>query len=220
MQFDIITIFPHILDSYFQESILRRAQNNKLLKIKTHDLRDYANDKHKTTDDKPFGGGPGMLMMIEPIYQAIKAIKKKNLQSKVVLLSPRGKRFNQTKAQKLAKLDQIILICGRYEGVDERVKQHIVDETISIGEYVLSGGELPAAVVTEAVARLLPGVLGNLSSLEAESYLDNKFDFPQYTRPAVFRDNQKAWKVPPVLLSGNHEEIKKWRAKHRRKSNS
>jgi tRNA (guanine37-N1)-methyltransferase len=219
MQFDIITIFPHILDSYLKESILGRAQKNQLLQIKMHDLRDYADDKHKTTDDKPFGGSPGMLMMVEPIYRAVQDIKKDKLKSKVVLLSPRGKTFNQKKAQNFAKLDQLIMICGRYEGVDERVKQHIVDETISIGKYVLSGGELPAAIIAEAVARLLPGVLGNLSSLESESYLNEKFDFPQYTRPAIFKDGRKEWKVPSVLLSGNHEEIKKWRDAHRKKAN-
>jgi len=218
MKFDIVTIFPQILDSYQKESILGRAQKKRLIEINCHNLRDYTKDKHKMTDDKPFGGGPGMIMMIEPIYKAIEDIKKKNKNSKVVLVSPQGKKFNQKKAEEFSRLDQLVLICGRYEGVDERIKD-IIDDVVSIGDYVLSGGELPAMVITEAVSRLLPGVLGNEESLVSETHQTNKLDFPQYTRPREFKTKTgKTLKVPDVLLSGNHAEIEKWRRKRRKKN--
>ena len=208
MKFDIITIFPHILDSYINESILKRAQKAGHIKINTHNLRDFTTDKHKSVDDTPYGGGPGMILMIEPIYQMLKSIKRKK-KSKIILLDPAGQQFNQKKAQEYSKLDQLIFICGRYEGVDARVDKFI-DEKISIGPYVLSGGELGAAVITEAVARLLPGVLGSSQSLQYETFSGKKSDViehPQYTRPEKF----KSQKVPDVLLSGNHAEIEKWR---------
>jgi len=226
MQFDIITIFPHILDSYLEEGILARAQKKGLIKIIFHNLRDYTINKHKTTDDKPFGGGPGMVMMVEPIYKAVKAIKgrsEKGSKVKIVLLSPRGRKFDQKMAKRFSKLDQLVLICGRYEGVDERVRENLADEIISIGDYVISGGELPAMIITEATSRLIPGILGNKESLTSESH-NSQFiihnsqflDFPQYTRPAEFKvEKKKFWKVPEVLLSGNHAEIEKWRAKQR-----
>ena len=231
MTFDIITIFPHILDSYINESILGRAQKNNLIKINFHDLRDYTTDKHKTVDDTPYGGGVGMVMMVEPIYKAIKAIsckprnhKKNEIASsptprndRVILLSPRGKRFTQKKAQELTKYDQLIMIAGRYEGVDARISK-LVDEEISIGDYVLSGGELPAVVVTEAVARLLPGVLGKDESSDDESFSDDKtIEYPHYTRPEIFKtDDGDKLKVPEILLSGNHAKIDKWRKEKRK----
>jgi len=218
LRFDVITIFPDILTSYLKEGILARAIKKKLIEINFHNLRDYTNDKHKTTDDRPFGGGPGMVMMAGPIYEAIVALNEKckmkneKFGKRIILLSPQGKKFDQNIAKRLSKYDQVILICGRYEGVDERVKENIVDETISIGDYVLSGGELAAMVVIETVARLIPGVLGNKESLKSESHIKKgALDFPQYTRPEKFRAGNKTWKVPEILLSGNHKKIEEWR---------
>ena len=224
MQFDIITIFPRILDSYINESILKRAQKKKLIKIKLHDLRKFTNDKHKNVDDKPYGGGPGMLMMVEPLYKAILKIKKpknrkteepKNRRTRVILLTPTGKQFDQKTAKRLSKYDQLILVCGRYEGIDARVEK-FVDEKISIGPYVLSGGELPAIIVTEATARMLHGVVGHEHGTEDETFSPDKdyIEYPQYTRPAVFKN----MKVPKVLLSGNHAKIKEWRKKNSKKT--
>jgi len=217
MIFDIITIFPKIFDGFLTESLLARAQKKRLIRIKIHNLRDWAKDKHRTVDDKPFGGGPGMVLKIEPIYKAVQYLKSKfksqNLKSKrrVILFSPRGKTFTQADAKRLAKYDQLILICGRYEGVDERVAEYLADEVISIGDYVLSGGEIPAMVVIEAISRLIPGVVGKKESVE-------KLDFPQYTRPEVFeiKEGKKIKKltVPKVLLSGNHQKIAEWRKNH------
>lgn len=217
MQFDIITIFPHIFDSYLNESILSRAQKNNLIKIKIHNLRDYTDDKHKKVDDRPFGGGPGMLLKVEPIYKTLRALKIKNKEL-IILLDPAGKKFDQKMAKKLSKFKRLVLICGRYEGFDERVKE-FVDESISIGDYVLSGGELPAMVVLEAVSRHLPGVLGHEHALDEETFSKDKdyIEYPQYTRPETFVINKKKLKVPPVLLSGNHKKIGDWRSKHRKK---
>ncbi len=217
MQFDVITIFPHILDSYINESILKRAQQKKLIKIIAHNLRAVAKDKHKTVDDRPYGGGVGMVMMVEPIYKTLKKIKRAK-KTKVILLDPAGRQFNQTMAKKFSKLDQLIFVCGRYEGIDARVNK-FVDEKISIGPYVLSGGELPAMVIIEATARLLPGVLGKIESTQQETYAkENYVEYPQYTRPENFKYRQglktRRLKVPPVLLSGNHQLIKKWQTKH------
>src|SRR3989338_2833122 len=208
MQYDIITIFPEILDSYFNESILKRAQKAKKITIKTHDLRKYAKGRHKQVDDTPYGGGPGMLLMVEPIYKALKKIKKKK-KSKIILLDPAGRQFSQKLAQNYTKLDQLIFICGRYEGIDARVDK-LVNEKVSIGPYVLSGGELASAVIIESVARLLPGVLGKFESTQYETFSGKKADvieYPQYTRPEIFNK----WQVPKILLSGNHQEIDKWR---------
>ncbi|PIT90747.1 MAG: tRNA (guanosine(37)-N1)-methyltransferase TrmD, partial [Candidatus Komeilibacteria bacterium CG10_big_fil_rev_8_21_14_0_10_41_13] len=204
MQFDIITIFPDILDSYFNESILKRAQKAGKIKIKMHDLRKYAAGKHRSVDDKPYGGGPGMVLMIEPLYKTLKKIRKKK-NSQVILLDPAGKQFNQKIAQSYSKLDQLIMICGRYEGVDARIEEYI-DQKVSIGSYILSGGELGAAVILEAISRLIPGVLGKYESTEYETFSGKDseiIEHPQYTRPEVF----KGLKVPEVLLSGNHQEI-------------
>lgn len=213
MKFNIITIFPKILDSYFSESILKRAQKAKLIEIETHNLRDFVFNRHHTVDDKPYGGGPGMVLMVEPIYKCLKSIKRRK-KSKVIMLDPAGKQFNQKKAQEYAKLDQLIFINGRYEGVDARVDK-LIDEKISIGPYVLSGGELGAAVIIESVSRLLPDVLGKMESLQYETFSGKKNDiveYPQYTRPEIFNK----WRVPKVLLSGNHAEIKKWRDKKKK----
>lgn len=223
LKFDIITIFPNIFDSYFSESILRRAKEKKLIEIEAHDLRKWTSDKHKTVDDTPYGGGPGMVLKVEPIFKAVEALKKisknKKLKRRIVLFSAKGKQFTQTDARRLAKYDQLIMICGRYEGVDERVAENVADEEISIGQYVLTGGELPAMTVVDAVSRLVPGVLGKAESLKEESFstvLDKKkkaedyLEHPHYTKPEKF----KSWKVPEVLLVGNHKKIEEWRAKN------
>jgi tRNA (guanine37-N1)-methyltransferase len=220
MQYDILTIFPHIFDSYLNESILKRAQKKKLIKINIHNFRDFATDKHHTVDDKPYGGGPGMLLKVEPLYKCLKSIKRKKSarggsamggKSKVILLTPKGKTFNQNMAKKLLELDQLILISGRYEGFDERIRKY-VDEQISIGDYVLTGGELPAMSIIDATARLLPGVLGDDNSSKDESFSKNLnfIEYPHYTRP----ENFKGVKVPKVLLSGNHKKIDTWRLKN------
>jgi len=220
MQFDIITIFPHIFDSYFHTSILKRAQEKKFIKIKIHDLRFWAKDKHKTVDDTPYGGGPGMILKIEPIYKALKFLNKtKSKKKKIILLTPKGQKFDQKMAYQFSKLDKIIFVCGRYEGVDARVEK-LVDKKISIGDYVLTGGELPAMIMVDAITRLLPGVINKESlreetfSLVAESQGVN--EYPQYTRPEVFTYKTKSakikkLKVPKVLLSGNHKEITEWK---------
>ncbi|MBN1618068.1 tRNA (guanosine(37)-N1)-methyltransferase TrmD [Candidatus Dojkabacteria bacterium] len=205
MQIDIITIFPNQVESFFKEGIFRIASENGV-EFKVHDLRNWTNDRHKTVDDKPFGGGAGMLMKIEPIYKALKEIKKKN--SYVILTGASGNILNANKAKKFSKKEHLIIICGHYEGVDYRVKKHLVDEEVSIGKYVLSGGELPALVITDTVLRFIPGVLGNSDSLSEESFEGsiNK-EYPQYTRP----ENFMGWVVPKVLLSGDHKKVKIWR---------
>lgn len=218
MKINILTLFPGMFRGPFDESIIRKAQEKSLIEIKVDNIRDWAVDKHKVVDDRPYGGGPGMVLMVEPIDQALNEIKAKSLKQKVriVLLDPAGKTFNQKEAERLSKYDHLILIAGHYKGIDERVREHLVDEEISIGDYVLTGGEIPAMVVVDAVARLIPGVIGKEESLKKESFSD--FDtpgvprllgFPQFTRP----ENYKGWKVPEVLLKGNHKEIDRWRIK-------
>lgn len=221
MRIDILTIFPKMFTGPFEESILRRAQDRSLVEIKVHNLRDWAEDKHKVTDDRPYGGGPGMVMKVEPIEKAVQVLKHKasstksqtnpktkNIKLKTVLMSAKGKLFTQQKAREYSELDQLILVAGHYEGVDERVVEHVVDEEIRIGDYVLTGGELPAMVVVDSVVRLIPGVLGNDESNKQESHSQpGHFSHPQYTRPEEY----KGWKVPEVLLNGNHAEIEKWR---------
>lgn len=212
MKFNIITIFPEIFSSYLNESILKRAQENKLIEVGVHNLRDYATDKHRTVDDTPYGGGAGMVLKIEPIYSCLQEIKKTDTKkSRTILLSAKGKNYAQEDALRLAQYENITLICGRYEGVDERVAENIVDEEISIGDYVLTGGELPAMILVDSISRLLPGVLGNPQSLDEESFsrgkTDNYREYPHYTKPEKFRE----WSVPDVLLSGNHKKIEKWR---------
>lgn len=212
-RFDIITIFPHILDSYFNESILKCATEARLIKITTHNLRDFSKERHKKVDDSPYGGGPGMVLQIEPIDAAVEFIKNKhkNIKRKrVILFSTRGKKFDAETAKRLLKYDQLIFICGRYEGVDERVAEYVADEEISIGDFVLSGGELGAAIVVEAVARFVPGVLGKYESLE-----EVKGSYPVYTRPEVFITNKKKkLVVPKVLTQGDHKKIDEWRSEH------
>jgi tRNA (guanine37-N1)-methyltransferase len=215
MRFNIITIFPKIFDSYLKESLILKAQKNKIIDIKIWNLRDFSKDKRKTVDDKPFGGGPGMVLKVEPIYQAVNFIKNKNKNKKkrVILFSPRGKELNLKVLKRLLKYDELILICGRYEGVDERVSKYIADEEISIGNYILSGGELPALVLIEALSRLIPGFLGKYESLEY-----TRGSWPAYTRPAVFSPKKNIkWKVPNVLLSGDHKKIEEWRKKYLKK---
>ncbi|MBU0649407.1 tRNA (guanosine(37)-N1)-methyltransferase TrmD [Patescibacteria group bacterium] len=210
IQFDIISIFPEMFDCYFNSSILSRAQKKKLIKIKTHNLRKWTRDKHKKVDDKPYGGGPGMVMMVEPFDRAVRAVKTKNKNTRVILLSARGKKFTQKHVNRLKKYNQVILLCGRYEGVDERVAKKIADEEMSIGDYVLTGGELGAMVIIDAISRHIPGVLGKQTSLAEESHTKPGYlEYPQYSRPETY----KSWKVPKILLSGNHAEIKKWREK-------
>lgn len=217
MKFNIITIFPEIFNSYFSESILKRAQKKRIIQIKIHNLRKWTTDKHKTVDDTPYGGGAGMVMKIEPIYKALKSIKtkkQKNKKTKIILLSAKGKTWNQKMAKKYSYVNEITLICGRYEGVDERVKKYI-DEEISIGEYVLTGGEIPAMTIVDSIARLLPKVLGNEESLEEESHSSRGIlEYPHYTKPKIFETDNKKYRVPKILLSGNHKKIKEWRKKH------
>lgn len=222
MRIDIITIFPEVFKPYFNVSILKKAQEKGLLEIFIHNLRDYAFDKHKTVDDAPFGGGAGMVMKIAPITKAISRIKNKELRikQKVIATSTRGKRFDQKKAHEYSKLDQLIIICGHYEAIDERVLKYFCDETISVGPYVLTGGELPAMVIADAAARLIPGVLGNQESLK-NGFKDKESDaisFPQYTRPEIFITPEgKKLKTPKVLLSGDHKKIRQWRLKRLKK---
>ena len=212
MRFDIITIFPEMFAPVLNESIIKRAQQKKRAAIRVHDLRAYTKDKHKKVDDRPFGGGPGMVMTPQPFFDAVKRIKGKR-KGRVILMSPSGKRLTQKLARDLAKQKNLIVLCGHYEGVDERVREKIVDESISIGDYVLTGGEIPAMVLVDCVTRLIPGALGKEASLENESFENNLLEYPQYTRPANFR----GVKVPDVLLSGNHLAIKKWRQEQSRR---
>ncbi|MFH1509663.1 MAG: tRNA (guanosine(37)-N1)-methyltransferase TrmD [Candidatus Nealsonbacteria bacterium] len=214
LKYDIITIFPKIFDSYLKETFIKKAQDNKLIKINIYNLRDYTKDKHKKVDDKPFGGGLGMVLKIEPIFNVIKKIKK-GKKSKVILFTPRGKELNQKIAYELSKYDQLIMICGRYEGVDERVAKNISDIQLSIGKYDLMGGELPAMVVMETITRLIPRAIGKDKFLKERITKDKGFmEYPQYTRPEVFEPKKGTkWKVPKELISGNHKEIEKWRGK-------
>jgi tRNA (guanine37-N1)-methyltransferase len=207
MLFDIITIFPHFFDSSLKDGVIRRAIEADILKVRTVNLRDFTTDRHRTTDDRPFGGGYGMVMKPEPIYKALDVLKKEPPESRVILLSPRGKLFDQALAGELAQFQRLILICGRYEGVDERIREHCVDIELSVGDYILTGGEIAALVMIDAISRLIPGVLGCESSAEKDSFSDGLLEFPQYTRPRVFND----WEIPDVLLSGDHSKIAKWR---------
>lgn len=212
MVIDVITIFPEVFDKFIGSSIIGRAQGKGLVRINIHNLRDYTLDKHKKVDDKPFGGGPGMVLMVEPIARAMASLKRRSRKKPYnILLSPRGRRFSQQAAHELARKERLVLLCGHYEGFDERVKEIADFNEVSVGDYVTSGGEAPAMVVIDAVVRLIPGALGNEQSLKEESFTDGKtLEYPQYTRPREY----KGLKVPEVLVSGNHKEIDKWRKSH------
>lgn len=220
IRFDIITIFPDIFKSFLKESLISSAVKNKKIKIGVHNLRDYADDRHKTVDDRPFGGGIGMVMKVDPIYKAVEDLKKskraKNKKRKIILFTPRGKKFTQKTAYQFSEMDQLIMICGRYEGVDERVAKHIADIELSIGDFVLMGGEIPAMAIVESVARLIPGVLGKSQFLEERITKEKGFiERSQYTRPEVFSPKKNIkWKTPKVLLSGDHKKIEEWHKKH------
>ncbi|MCL4406153.1 MAG: tRNA (guanosine(37)-N1)-methyltransferase TrmD [Patescibacteria group bacterium] len=213
MHFDVLTIFPEAFGSYLGESILKRAVQKKIIRIKLWDLRFFSRDRHKKVDDRPYGGGPGMVLAIDPINRGVKRIlagSRSRKKSRVILFSPSGRKLDEAMVKRLSRYERLVLICGRYEGVDERVAERVADEEISIGDYVLSGGELPAMVLIEAVARFVPGVLGKYESLEAV-----KGSYPVYTRPEAFvpGKKQKVWKVPQVLLQGDHRAIADWRRK-------
>lgn len=233
LQFDLLTIFPDMFDSYFQESIIKRAQEKKKIKIAVHNIRDYTKDKHKMVDDRPYGGGPGMILKIEPVFEALKKVAgKKKLFSRfqknqkipkddtrIILTDPDGKMFDQNTAKRLSSYKRVVILCGHYEGIDARVEK-LVDEKISIGNYVITGGELAAMVIVDSISRLIPGVLGNPESLtdiqhyRYEAGGKSHFDYPHYTRPEVFSpDGKLKWKAPKVLLSGDHKRVEEWRRK-------
>ncbi len=205
MKIDVLTLFPEIFQSFFQWSIIGRAKNKGLVSLNSINIREFSKDKHKNVDDYPYGGGPGMVMKPEPIYDALESVKGKS--SKVLYLSPKGKVFNQEMAKNLSNEGHLILLCGHYEGIDNRIIENYVDMKISIGDYVLTGGELPAMVLIDSIVRLVPGVLSNVESFKEESHYNGLLEYPQYTRPRVFND----YSVPDILLSGNHKKIEEWR---------
>lgn len=209
MKFDVVTAFPRMLEGPLGYSIIRRARERGLIEIRLHDLRDYASDKHRKVDDTPYGGGGGMVLMPGPLFAAVHDITRRfpEQRTRTVLLCPQGTRFDQGQVLRLSGYDRLILLCGHYEGVDERVREHLADESISIGDYVLTGGEIPATVLVDALTRLIPGALGDEDAARNDSFYDGRFDHPQYTRPFDFR----GWSVPEVLVSGNHAAIDAWR---------
>jgi len=212
MLVDIITIFPGMFQGPFEESILKRAREKGILKINVHNLRDFTTDKHKTVDDYPYGGGAGMVMKPEPIFTAVEHLLDQSRSEKaprIILMCPQGEVFNQEKAKELAQEEHLIFLCGHYEGIDERVRDYLVTEEISIGDYVLTGGELPAMVIIDSLARMIPGVVKEEESIQQDSFYTGLLDYPQYTRPAEFR----SWPVPEILLSGHHEKVAFWRKK-------
>jgi len=227
MRFDILTIFPEAFTSYFNTSIIKRAQTKKLIQLNLWDLRNWTNDRHQTVDDHPYGGGAGMIFMVEPIARALKDLTKsrKQIKRRIILFSVKGKKLTQKKLEQLTKYEQLILICPHYEGIDERVARYLVDEEISLGDYVLTGGELPAMILVDGLTRLIPGAI-RADSLKEESFSlgvtqdkqQLSYEYPQYTRPEIFYPDPKnksiTWRVPKVLLSGNHQKIKQWRLKH------
>jgi len=222
LRIDIITIFPEMVEPYLNGSILGRAQKARLLKVAVHQLRTWTHDRHQSVDDRPFGGGPGMVMKIAPFHEALVTlgVRKQNgsktaaaKKTRVILMSAKGTQFTQAEARRLLKYNRLVFLCGRYEGVDERVASHLADEEMSIGPYVLTGGELPALVMADAIVRLRPGVLGKEASLLVESHTEEGIlEYPQYTRPEVYAVKKgKAWRVPKILMSGNHKKIEEWR---------
>jgi tRNA (guanine37-N1)-methyltransferase len=209
MRYDVLTIFPEMISAYLQEGILARAVKGGAIRVEVTDIRDYASGPHRNTDDRPFGGGDGMVMKPGPLYRALASVPRIPEGSLVILLTPQGEPFTQRMAWELSEYDQLILVCGRYEGIDERIRELVIDRELSVGDYVLSGGELGALIVMDAVSRLIPGVLGGERSNKEDSFEDGLLEYPQYTRPRVFLDEE----VPEVLLSGNHEKIRLWRRK-------
>ncbi len=207
MRFDVFTLFPEMFSAYLDESILKRAREAGLLEVGLHNIRDYTADKHHTTDDEPYGGGGGMVMKPEPIFAAVESVLGAPPSCPVIMLTPQGRLFTQQVAVELAGSDHLALLCGRYEGVDERVRQHLVTDEISLGDFVLTGGELPALAIIDAVTRLIPGVLGDPEAPQKDSHASGLLEYPHYTRPQEFR----GWEVPEVLRSGNHAEIERWR---------
>jgi tRNA (guanine37-N1)-methyltransferase len=207
VRFDLVTIFPRLCDGPLGEGIVRRAIDRGLVDVRVHDLRDYTADRHRSVDDVSYGGGPGMVFKPDPLFRAVDAIGEGGQVDAVILTSPQGRRFTQREAERLAGLRHIVLLCGRYEGVDDRVRSALATEELSVGDYVLSGGELPALVIVDAVVRLLPGAVGDEASVEVDSFSRGLLDYPHFTRPAEFR----GLRVPDVLLSGNHADIRRWR---------
>lgn len=207
MQFDVFTLLPEVFPPYLEKSILQRARQRGLASVNVHNIRDYTHDRHHVTDDTPYGGGGGMVMKPEPVFEAVESILGSEPACPVIMLTPQGRVFSQTIADELSRHGQIALVCGRYEGIDERVREHLVTDEISIGDYVLTGGELPALIVIDAVSRLLPGVLGDPDGAFDDSHASGLLEYPHYTRPPDFR----GWRVPEILLSGDHGKIRKWR---------
>ena len=210
MRFHVVTIFPEMFDGLLDVGVLKRAINNRLIEVNLTDIRDFTTDKHRSVDDYQFGGGSGMLLKPDPLFKSVESIQQQqslDINVPVILMSPQGRTLSQKIVEDLSKFENLVLICGRYEGVDERVREHLVTDEISIGDYVLSGGELAAMVLIETISRLIPGVLGSIESAEDDSFTSELLQNPQYTRPSLFRD----WSVPEVLLSGDHKEIEKWR---------
>jgi tRNA (guanine37-N1)-methyltransferase len=208
LRFDIVTIFPRMVEAALAEGILARALQRDVLTVRARDLREFTGDRHRTVDDVPYGGGPGMVLKPEPVFKAVDAIREEVGEPQaIVLVSPHGKLFNQAEAARLSALKHVVILCGRYEGIDDRVRVNLATEELSVGDYVLSGGELPALVIVDAVSRLIPGVVGDEDSVAGDSFSRGLLDYPHYTRPSEFRE----WKVPDVLVSGHHGEIRKWR---------
>lgn len=207
MRFDIFTLLPEVFPAYLSASILLKAREKGLIQVDVHDIRSFTTDRHHVTDDAPYGGGGGMVMKPEPVFDAVESVLGTNLSCPVILLTPQGRVFTQDVARELAGYDRIAMICGRYEGFDERIREHLVNDEISVGDYVLTGGELPALTIIDAISRLIPGVLGDPTGAEDDSHAMGMLEYPHYTRPPEFR----GWKVPEVLLSGNHAEIQRWR---------
>ena len=210
MKIDVLTLFPAMFAGPLDESIVKRARQAGHLDLTIHDLRDYTHDRHRTVDDRPFGGGPGMVLKPEPIFEAVEALA--GAKTRVTLMTPQGRRFEQPVARELAEYEHLLLICGSYEGFDERIREHLAHDEISVGDFVLTNGALPAMIIVDAVTRLLPGVLGDDESATDESFSNGMLEYPQYTRPAEFR----GWGVPEILLSGHHAEIEKWRREQSR----
>jgi tRNA (guanine37-N1)-methyltransferase len=207
MQFDIFTLLPEVIEPYLQASILQKARQNGLIEVATHNIRDWTSDRHRTTDDTPYGGGGGMVMKPQPIFDAVESVLGNPLPCPLILMTPQGRSFSSNIARELSGLPRVAILCGRYEGIDERVREHLITDQISIGDYVLTGGELPALILIDAISRFLPGVLGDPTGAEDDSFASGLLEYPHYTKPEEFR----GWHVPDVLLSGNHAQINRWR---------